>query len=144
MKEAMWSVDKVAGVRFSDAGPGESYAFELFEFRPLWDVLLEKFHGQRVLMKDLDRFVIEETDYLPSHARMILRKCERSGDLNIDVVAGYKRRAGTFKYDRVYIKFPSMERKLLFWPASEAGKLDCGGSLATVLRRFSQRRNLPN
>ena len=51
---------------------------------------------------------------MPSHARMILKKCEKAGDLDVDAVAGYKRRAGTFKDDKVYLRFPVMERKPLF------------------------------
>src|SRR5208337_4192426 len=69
MKEVMWSVDKVDGAKFSDADPGEAYAFELFGFGPLWDLLFDKFQGQRVLMRDLERYVIKKTDFLPTHAR---------------------------------------------------------------------------
>jgi three-Cys-motif partner protein len=115
MKEAMWSVDKVDGAKFSDADPGEAYAFELFGFWPLWDLLFDKFQGQRVLMRDLERYVIEKTDFLPTHARSILKECERKGDIAVETVAGYKRRAGTFKDDKVYIKFPSKERRPLFF-----------------------------
>ena len=80
MKEAMWSVDKVEGAKFSDADPGEGYAFELFGFWPLWDSLVDKFQGQKVLMGDLERYVIEKTDFLPTHARIILKEeCERRG-----------------------------------------------------------------
>src|SRR5437764_6844184 len=77
MKEAMWSVDKAEGTRFSDADPGESYAFELFPFWPLWDQLLARFAGQRVLMGEVERFVVEETDFLPTHARTIFKEGER-------------------------------------------------------------------
>jgi three-Cys-motif partner protein len=111
MKEAMWSVDTIDGAKFSDADPGEGYAFELFPVLALREMLFNKFRGQRVLMRDLNRYVIEETDYLPSHARKILGKCERSGDLDFDAVTGYKRRAGTFKDDKVYVSFPVTERK---------------------------------
>ena len=115
MKEAMWSVDKVDGAKFSDAEPGEACAFELFGFWPLWDSLFDKFQGQRVLMGDLERYVIEKTDFLPTHARSILTKYERKGEIAVETVAGYKRRAGTFKNDKVYIKFPSMEQKPLLF-----------------------------
>ena len=62
MKEAMWSVDTIEGAKFSDADPGEGYAFELFPVLALRELLFEKFRGQRVLMRELDRYVIEETD----------------------------------------------------------------------------------
>ncbi len=107
MKEAMWSVDKAEGARFSDANPGESYAFDLFPFWPLWDQLLARFAGQRTLMEDVDRFVVEETDFLPTHARTILSECERKGEVVVEADPGYRRRAGTYKADKVYIKFPA-------------------------------------
>ena len=114
MKEAMWSVDRIDGSRFSDAATGEAYAFELFPVLALREILFNKFRGQRILMGELDRYVIEETDYLPSHARMILKKCERAGDVDVDAAPDHKRRAGTFKDDKVYVRFPVTERKLLF------------------------------
>jgi hypothetical protein len=107
MKEAMWSVDKVDGSKFSDADPGEAYAFELFGFWPLWDQLVDEFRGRRVLMMDLERYVIEETEFLPTHARSILKECEKKGDIAVETVAGYRRPAGTFKCDKVYIKLPN-------------------------------------
>lgn len=107
MKEAMWSVDKAGGARFSDADPGESYSFDLFPFWPLWDQLLARFAGRRTLMEDVDRFVVEETDFLPTHARTILGECERKGEVDVEASPGYRRRAGTYKADKVYIKFPA-------------------------------------
>ncbi len=109
MKEAMWSVDKVEGARFSDANPGESYAFELFSFWPLWDQLLEQFAGQRVLMEQVERFVIEYTDFLPKHARIILKECERKKEVIVETESGYRRAAGTFKSDKVFLRFPSVD-----------------------------------
>lgn len=109
MKEAMWSVDKAQGSRFSDADPGESYAFELFPFWPLWDQLLARFAGQRVPMEDVERFVVEETDFLPTHARTIFKECERKGDLVVEPAPGYRRPPGTYKSDKVFLKFPSRD-----------------------------------
>ena len=109
MKEAMWSVDKAEGARYSDANPGESYAFDLFPFWPLWDQLLARFAGQRIIMAEVERFVIEETDFLPTHARTIFKECERKSDVSVEVVPGYRRPAGTFKSEKVYIKFPGDE-----------------------------------
>jgi hypothetical protein len=106
MKEAMWTVDKAQGARFSDADPGESYAFAMFPFWPLWDQLLARYDGQRVLMECLERFVVEESDFLPTHARTILKECERKGEVVVETVPGYRRPPGTYKSDKVYIKFP--------------------------------------
>jgi three-Cys-motif partner protein len=123
MKESMWSVDRAEGSRFSAADPGESYAFELFPFWPLWDQLLARFAGQRVLMAELERFV-EETDFLPTHARTILKECERKGDVSAEAVPGYRRPAGTFKSDKVNIKLPGVGCGLeLFSAASLATRL---------------------
>jgi three-Cys-motif partner protein len=106
MKEAMWSVDKAQGLRFSDADPGDSYAFEMFPFWPLWDQLLARFAGQTVLMEDVEQFVIEHTDFLPTHARSIFKECERKGELTVEAVSEYRRRPGTYRPDKVYLKFP--------------------------------------
>ncbi len=110
----MVSPSSIEGAKFSDADPGEGYAFELFPVLALRELLFEKFRGQRVLMRELSRFVVQETDYLPSHARKILKKCEHSGDIDIDGLPGYKRPAGTFKDDKVFVRFPKAEPKLLF------------------------------
>ncbi|MEJ7636799.1 MAG: three-Cys-motif partner protein TcmP [Singulisphaera sp.] len=109
MKEAMWSVDKAQGSRFSDADPGESYAFDLFGSWPLWEQLLARYAGRRVLMLEVERFVIQETDFLPTHARTIFKECERKGEVVIESVPGYRRPPGSYKSDKVYIKFPSQE-----------------------------------
>ena len=57
-------------------------------------------------MAEVERFVVEETDFLPTHARTIFKECERKGDVSVEAVPGYRRPAGTFKSDKVYIKFP--------------------------------------
>jgi three-Cys-motif partner protein len=110
MKEAMWSVDKAQGSKFSDADPGESYAFDLFPLWPLWHQLIARFAGQRVLMEDVERFVVEGTDFLPTHARTIFKECERRGELVAEVAPGYRRPTGTYKSDKVYIKFPASDQ----------------------------------
>ena len=107
MKEAMWSVDKAQGAKFSDADPGESYAFDLFPLWPLYYQLLDRFAGQRMLMGDVERFVVEETDFLPTHARTIFKECERKGELVVEAAPGYRRPTGTYKSEKVYIKFPA-------------------------------------
>ena len=99
MKEAMWAVDKVEGMRFSDADPAEAYSFALFGFWPLWDQLLAHFGGQSVPMADVERFVIEGTDFLPTHARSIFRECEKKGDITVEAAPGYRRPPWPYKSD---------------------------------------------
>jgi hypothetical protein len=60
-------------------------------------------------MAEVERFVVEETDFLPTHARTIFKECERKGDVCVEAVPGYRRPAGTFKSDKVYIKFPGKD-----------------------------------
>ncbi len=58
-------------------------------------------------MEDVDRFVVEETDFLPTHARTILSECERKGEVVVEADPGYRRPARTYRADKVYIKFPA-------------------------------------
>jgi three-Cys-motif partner protein len=107
MKEAMWSVDKAAGGKFSDFQPGAVNQPGLFTLEALWLQMLDRFRGQLVLMADVERFVIEQTDYLPKHAREVLVEQEKAGSIAVESAAGYKRRKGTFKSDKVSIRFPT-------------------------------------
>jgi three-Cys-motif partner protein len=107
MKEAMWSVDKAEGGRFSDFEPSASLTPSLFGANPLWDGMLDRFRGKRVPMMQVEQFVIEQTDYLPQHARSVLKDMEDGGRISVESVAGYKRRKGTFKSDKVNIVFPA-------------------------------------
>ena len=58
-------------------------------------------------MSQVEQFVIEQTDYLPQHARSALKDMEDGGHISVEPVAGYKRRKGTFKSDKVNIVFPA-------------------------------------
>jgi hypothetical protein len=78
----------------------------LFQFEALWHEMLDRFRGKKVPMADLERFVIEETDYLPTHARSVLKKREGS-EINVEVVPGQKRRKGDFPVGKVVIVFPA-------------------------------------
>lgn len=104
MKEAMWSLDQISGSRFSDASP-EEFQFTLFGFEPLWEHLHQRFSGTTVPMSAIERFVIEQTRYLPKHARDVLRKHEEQGDVVVHPVAGSTRRKGTFPVDKVVVEF---------------------------------------
>jgi three-Cys-motif partner protein len=107
MKEAMWSVDKGEGGKFSDFEPGAAEQTSLFLCAALWDEMLNRFRGEKVPMAGLEQFVIEETDYLPKHARSVLTEKEASGGIEIEVVPGEKRRKGSFPVGKVVIVFPS-------------------------------------
>ena len=56
-------------------------------------------------MSEVDRFAIEDTDYLPTHARALLKGHEERGDIEVVPVAGYRRRKGTFPADKVDVVF---------------------------------------
>ncbi len=105
MKEANWSLDKVFGSRFSDAYATQSELFEVMGIECLWDEMQENFHGQTVGMSEVDKFVAEETDFLPSHARKLLKEREKHNDISVIAKDGYKRPKGTFKPDKVKIRF---------------------------------------
>jgi three-Cys-motif partner protein len=103
MKEAMWSVDKGEGGKFSDFEPSAVTQPSLLTSGDLWNEIVARFRGQRVLMADLERFVIEATDYLPQHLRSLLQDQEENGGISVEAVPGYKRRPRTFKSDKVTI-----------------------------------------
>ena len=107
MKEAMWSVDKAEGGKFSDFEPGAVEQTTLFGWAALGEEMLARFRGQRVPMSQVEQFVIEQTDYLPQHARSVLKDMEDGGRISVEPVVGYKRRKGTFKSDKVNIAFPA-------------------------------------
>lgn len=107
MKEAMWSVDKTDGGKFSDFEPGAGAQLGLLSFQPLWEDLFARYRGQQVPMAEIEQFVIEQTDYLPKHARAILNDQEELGGISVVTAPNYKRRKGTFKADKVGIQFAS-------------------------------------
>lgn len=107
MKEAMWAVDKYTGSRFSDADPNPVCLFDSWGYEPLWDDLRKHYAGSAVPMSDLETFVIENTDYLPSHARKILTQYEESGHISVEALPNCKRRGKSFPSDKVRIVFPN-------------------------------------
>lgn len=106
IKEAMWGVDKSSGKRFSDAFARHGDLFEGMSIEPLWDDLMKPFSGRLVPMRELEKFVIEETGYLPKHARQVLKEKEKAGIIDVELSAGQKRRTGTFPSDKVQLRFP--------------------------------------
>lgn len=107
MKEAMWSVDKHQGSSFSDRDPKGYFKADLFGFDPLWDEVQKQFNGKTVPMSVAEKFVIEETRFLPSHLRKILGRKEESGDIRVTSLDSHKRRRGTFPAGKVQIEFMS-------------------------------------
>ena len=91
MKEAMWSVDKAEGERFSDFAPGAVNQPRLFTLASLWDQMQVRFQGQLVLMSNVEDFVIKKTDFLPQHAREVFRDREQKGDIVVQCAPGYRR-----------------------------------------------------
>ncbi len=105
MKEVNWSLDKASGSQFSDAFATQSALFEAMGVECLWDEMLDEFRDQTVEMSEVDKFVIEKTDFLPMHARTILTEREAQNDISVIAKDRYKRRKGTFKADKVQIRF---------------------------------------
>src|SRR5690606_1172904 len=100
MKEAMWAVDKASGSQFSDAFANHANLFETMGIDCLWDDLKAKFNGQTVWMSKVEQFVIEQTNYLPTHARQIFKEKEALNSISVIPADGYRRRKGTFKADK--------------------------------------------
>jgi hypothetical protein len=98
---------RYTGSKFSDADPNPVCLFESWGYEPPWDDLKNQYAGTTVPMSDLEKFVIERTDYLPVHARKILAQCEESGQITVDAMPNCKRRGKTFPGDKVRITFPS-------------------------------------
>lgn len=109
MKEAMWAVDKYTGSKFSDADPNPVCLFESWGYEPLWDELRVQYTGKTVPMSDLEKFVIEKTDFLPTHARKILAQYEELGQITVEALPNCKRRGKTFPSDKVQIVFAGVK-----------------------------------
>ncbi len=105
MKEAMWAVDKTSGKEFSDALAQSGNLFETMGFDCLWDELRKKFTGRTVPMSEVEKFVTEETDYLPTHAKKIFATRESSGKIAVQPLPGCKRHGKSFPSDKVQIEF---------------------------------------
>ena len=94
MKDAMWALDPVSGVRFQGF-TGDQLV--LFEPEPntaaLRAAILDRFRHQSVTIETIEQFVIQETDYLTTHYRQVLKKLE-----NEDLLAcvSERKRRGTY------------------------------------------------
>ena len=94
MKDAMWALDPVSGVRFQGFAGDQ---LVLFEPEPntaaLRTAILDRFGHQSVSIETIEQFVVQETDYLTTHYRQVLKKLENE-DL-LTCVSERKRR-GTY------------------------------------------------
>lgn len=100
MKESMWRVSKSGGFMFSDATvPSQPVLFELEPaYHILRDQITSKYSGQTVTVEEVERFIIEESAFLPTHyKRQVLAKLETSTPPQITVLnPPTTRRRGTF------------------------------------------------
>lgn len=81
MKEAMWSLDPVQGYSFHGLAGDQQMLFSPKpDITPLRRAILERFAGVKVSVRTIERFVIEETDYLTTHyKRQVLKVLEEEG-----------------------------------------------------------------
>jgi hypothetical protein len=77
MKQAMWDVDKTGSFKFSDASdPSQLVLLAPNPEQLLARLLQTTFRGRRVVYDEIERFVVQNTIYLPSHAKRALRTLE--------------------------------------------------------------------
>lgn len=95
MKDAMWALDPVGGVRFAGFAGDQAMLFEPEpDFGPLQDAILEQFSGHEVTVDDVERFVIEHTDYKTTHYKKnVLKELEGEGLIECTFE---RRRRGTY------------------------------------------------
>jgi three-Cys-motif partner protein len=82
MKDAMWQVDPVYGVRFRDPrDPGqESFFLQTADLVPLERMLLQELEGRRWhSVENLRRFALLQTIYREPHAMTVLRRLRDAG-----------------------------------------------------------------
>lgn len=97
MKEAMWKVDPAGRFRYRDTTAREQLVMfgAVDQVAGLRHVLVDRFGGQgEVDIDDVDRYVIVDTPFLPSHIKAHLRALEKEGLLSASRKPGG--RAGTF------------------------------------------------
>ena len=95
MKDAMWALDPVSGVRFSGFAGDQQVLFEPEpDFGPLRNAMLSYFQGQTVRIDEIERFVIVDTDYKSTHyKKQVLKPLEDEG---LVVCKSSRKRRGTY------------------------------------------------
>ena len=113
MKQAFWRVDSASGIRFSDAtNPNQLVLFELDESPTLAKQLQNEFIDQKVQVKQVRDFVINETSFLPKHLTKALRLLEKEKEIYVQALKsdGNMRRKNSFP-DEAIITFLSQVPK---------------------------------
>ncbi|GLI95327.1 three-Cys-motif partner protein TcmP [Methylocystis echinoides] len=108
MKRAMWRVDDSGAFIFSDAtNPNQLVLLDGGpDGREIERQILRQFKGQVVKVPEIMQFVVEETAYLDTHFKSVLKAMEEATPPRLEVVdAPQRRRRGTFP-DTVTIRFP--------------------------------------
>jgi three-Cys-motif partner protein len=108
MKEAMWRVDPDGGFVFSDAtNPNQITMFAREPDRELLKRLItHQFGGQQATVGAVERFVVEDTPFLPSHYKKVLKGLEAEGFL-APINAPPTRRPGTYPNASQILRFRS-------------------------------------
>lgn len=106
MKEAMWKVDPAGGTLFSDAtNPNQITMFAAEPDRALLSRLIEKrFANSHARVKDFQTFVVEDTPFLATHYKKVLKSLENEGRLAA-VDPPPSRKPGTFPDPMLVLEF---------------------------------------
>jgi three-Cys-motif partner protein len=108
MKRAMLAVDKTGEYSFSDfANPDQLLIFSKPNYMLLQKLLGERFGGSVVSVKEIEEFVIGDTDFL-NFKREALLPMEQAVPPKLEVVLldrGYKRKRGDYPGEKVHIRF---------------------------------------
>lgn len=100
MKEAMWAVDPIRGMRFRDPRDPNQLAFDMNaeqpDLRPLNEMILRHLqeHGAQTVA-ELRRFTLLDTMFREPHATKVVRQLTKDGRLNRQPSSGNVTRATT-------------------------------------------------
>ncbi len=108
MKDAMWALDPTSGTKFSGFAGEQQMLFEPEpHFGPLRDAIEAAFAGKKVTVDEIERFVVEETDYKTTHYKKnVLKVMEVEGAIRCETA---RKMAGTYPPGTVlrFAPFPS-------------------------------------
>src|SRR5205823_2638058 len=106
MKEAMWRVDPTGGFSFSDAtDPNQSVLFAPEPDRQsLRTMIQHQFASRSASVQEIERFVIEQTPFLPTHYKRVLAAMEAENAVS-PVNPPAKRRRGTYGDGAMRLRF---------------------------------------
>jgi three-Cys-motif partner protein len=108
MKEAMWKVAPLGDFSFSDATDPTQQVFFLNAYQDILkaDLLARFAKKQNILVGSVERYVIDDTAFLPKHMREVLKLLEADGKIAMAETknGGKPRRKGTYP-DEAYVTF---------------------------------------